>query len=148
MFHVNGYYHHFWWVTVTKKSFFLGEGFRIMTSITEATMIHHVAIVLILLWLLNSFDYGHPLAYFLSLIYLYLVCTIFCFFHVVMWLFWFNFHYGLIRLFICCWNLKVHEQYITRLQRKLQFEEKRQSNQRRVSIFGSTINDIIFLFIT
>ncbi|OIT34669.1 PREDICTED: C2 domain-containing protein At1g53590-like [Nicotiana attenuata] len=76
-----------------------------MTSITEATMIHHVAIVLILLWLLNSFDYSHPLAYFLSLIYLYLV----------------------------------HEQYITRLQRKVQFEEKRQSNQRRVLSDSETV---------
>ncbi|KAJ8561058.1 hypothetical protein K7X08_027248 [Anisodus acutangulus] len=69
-----------------------------MASILEATMIHHVCIVLILLWLLNSFNYGHPLAYFFSLIYLYLV----------------------------------HEQYVIRLKKKLQFEEKRQSNQRRV----------------
>ncbi|KAK4373997.1 hypothetical protein RND71_004674 [Anisodus tanguticus] len=69
-----------------------------MASILEATMIHHVCIVLILLWLLNSFNYGHLLAYFFSLIYLYLV----------------------------------HEQYVIRLKKKLQFEEKRQSNQRRV----------------
>ncbi|XP_019242373.1 PREDICTED: C2 domain-containing protein At1g53590-like [Nicotiana attenuata] len=69
-----------------------------MTSITDATIIHHVAIVLLLLWLLNSFDCCHPFAYFLSLIYLYMV----------------------------------HEQYVTKLRRKLQFEEKRQSSQRRV----------------
>ncbi|KAJ8527758.1 hypothetical protein K7X08_015209 [Anisodus acutangulus] len=76
-----------------------------MASILEATMIHHVCIVLILLWLLNSFNYGHPLAYFFSLIYLYLV----------------------------------HEQYITRLHKKLQFEEKRQSNQRRVLSDSETV---------
>ncbi|XP_060209424.1 C2 domain-containing protein At1g53590-like [Lycium barbarum] len=76
-----------------------------MASILEATMIHHVAIVLILLWLLNSFNYGHPLAYFFSLIYLYLV----------------------------------HEQYITRLHKKLQYEEKRQSNQRRVLSDSETV---------
>ncbi|KAJ8542977.1 hypothetical protein K7X08_005500 [Anisodus acutangulus] len=69
-----------------------------MTSITDATIIHHVGIVLLLLWLLNSFNCCHPFAYFLSLIYLYMV----------------------------------HEQYVTKLRRKLQFGEKRQSSQRRV----------------
>ncbi|XP_049404790.1 C2 domain-containing protein At1g53590-like isoform X2 [Solanum stenotomum] len=71
-----------------------------MASITEVTILHHVGIVLIVLWLLNSFNYGHPLVYFISLIYLYLV----------------------------------NEQYVTRLKKKLQFEEKRQSNQRRKDI--------------
>lgn len=46
---------------------------EIMGSITDATILHHVCIVLLLLWFLNSFNYSHPLAYFLSLIYLYLV---------------------------------------------------------------------------
>ncbi|MCD7458812.1 hypothetical protein HAX54_039278 [Datura stramonium] len=76
-----------------------------MASITEVTMIHHVGIVLVLLYLLNSFNYGHPLAYFISLIYLYLV----------------------------------HERYVTRLHKKLQFEEKRQSNQRRVLSDSETV---------
>ncbi|PIN16651.1 hypothetical protein CDL12_10697 [Handroanthus impetiginosus] len=44
-----------------------------MGSIIDATILHHVSIVLLLLWLLNSFDCCHPVAYFLSLIYLYLV---------------------------------------------------------------------------
>ncbi|KAK4487204.1 hypothetical protein RD792_006524 [Penstemon davidsonii] len=69
-----------------------------MGSIMDATILHHVCIVLGLLWFLNSFHYCHPVAYFLSLIYLYLV----------------------------------HEGYVIRLRKKLQFEEKRDSNQRRV----------------
>ncbi|XP_006349992.1 C2 domain-containing protein At1g53590-like isoform X1 [Solanum tuberosum] len=76
-----------------------------MASITEVTILHHVGIVLIVLWLLNSFNYGHPLVYFISLIYLYLV----------------------------------NEQYVTRLKKKLQFEEKRQSNQRRVLSDSETV---------
>lgn len=103
-----------------------------MASITEVTILHHVCIVLIVIWLLNSFNYGHPLVYFISLIYLYLVCiTRFCFFF-----FWFLRFCGLMMLiqaFVCV-SLKVNEQYVTRLKKKLQFEEKRQSNQRRVSI--------------
>ncbi|KAF3660854.1 C2 domain-containing protein isoform X1 [Capsicum chacoense] len=69
-----------------------------MSSITDATIIHHVGIVFLALWLLNSFNCCHPFAYFLSLIYLYMV----------------------------------HELYASKLRRKLQFEEKRQSSQRRV----------------
>ncbi|XP_022854019.1 C2 domain-containing protein At1g53590-like isoform X3 [Olea europaea var. sylvestris] len=76
-----------------------------MGSILEATIIHHVCIVLILLWLLDSFKCCHPVAYFLSLIYLYLV----------------------------------HDLYETRLRRKLQFEERRQSNQRRVLSHSETV---------
>ncbi|KAL3353166.1 hypothetical protein AABB24_020922 [Solanum stoloniferum] len=76
-----------------------------MASITEVTILHHVGIVLIVIWLLNSFNYGHPLVYFISLIYLYLV----------------------------------NEQYVTRLKKKLQFEEKRQSNQRRVLSDSETV---------
>ncbi|KAL2466711.1 C2 domain-containing protein [Abeliophyllum distichum] len=76
-----------------------------MGSILEATLIHHVCIVLVLLWLLNSFNCCHPVAYFLSLIYLYLV----------------------------------QDLYETRLRRKLQFEERRQSNQKRVLSDSETV---------
>ncbi|KAH6780769.1 Calcium-dependent lipid-binding family protein [Perilla frutescens var. hirtella] len=69
-----------------------------MGSVLDATILHHVCIVLILIWFLNSFNCCHPVAYFLSLIYLYLV----------------------------------HEVYLLRLRKKLQFEEKRESDQRRV----------------
>lgn len=37
---------------------------------------HHVGIVLLLLWLLSYFDRCHPAAYFISLIYLYSVCIL------------------------------------------------------------------------
>ncbi|WMV60387.1 hypothetical protein MTR67_053772 [Solanum verrucosum] len=84
-----------------------------MASITEVTILHHVGIVLIVIWLLNSFNYGHPLVYFISLIYLYLAFVV-----------------GF---------LKVNEQYVTRLKKKLQFEEKRQSNQRRVLSDSETV---------
>lgn len=84
--------------------FWVGR-FQEMASITEVTMLHHVAIVLIMLWLFNSFNCGHPLVYFISLIYLYLV----------------------------------NEQYVTRLKKKLQLEEKRQSNQRRVLSDSETV---------
>ncbi|GMN57804.1 hypothetical protein TIFTF001_026910 [Ficus carica] len=67
-------------------------------DITEVTIIHHVGIVLLVLWLLAEFNYCHPVAYFLSLIHLFLV----------------------------------HERYALRLRRKLQFEERKQANQRRV----------------
>ncbi|XP_071685977.1 C2 domain-containing protein At1g53590-like [Rutidosis leptorrhynchoides] len=42
-------------------------------DITEVSIIHHVGIVLLMIWLLSSFNYCHPLVYFVSLIYLYLV---------------------------------------------------------------------------
>ncbi|KAL6526683.1 hypothetical protein OROGR_015773 [Orobanche gracilis] len=82
-----------------------GSGFIHMGSITDATILHHVCIVLLLLWFLNSFNYCHPVAYFLSLIYLYLV----------------------------------HEGYVLKLRKKLQFEEKRESNQRRVLSESETV---------
>ncbi|KAL1537619.1 acetolactate synthase [Salvia divinorum] len=69
-----------------------------MGSVLDSTLLHHVCIVLIVLWFLNSFNWCHPIAYFLSLIYLYLV----------------------------------HELYVLKLRKKLQFEEKRESDQRRV----------------
>ncbi|KAK4285779.1 hypothetical protein QN277_002429 [Acacia crassicarpa] len=67
-------------------------------DITEISILHHACIVLLGLWLLSAFNWCHPVAYFVALIYLYLV----------------------------------HERYVTRLRRKLQFEEKKQANQRRV----------------
>ncbi|KAL3651081.1 hypothetical protein CASFOL_007484 [Castilleja foliolosa] len=76
-----------------------------MGSIIDATILHHVSIVLLMLWLLNSFNYCHPVAYFLSLIYLYLV----------------------------------HEGYVLKLRKKLQFEEKRESNRRRVLSEAETV---------
>uniref|UniRef100_A0A2P2MDN6 Uncharacterized protein n=1 Tax=Rhizophora mucronata TaxID=61149 RepID=A0A2P2MDN6_RHIMU len=42
-------------------------------DIMEASVLHHVAIVLFLLWLLTVFNRCHPFAYFISFIYLYLV---------------------------------------------------------------------------
>ncbi|CAK9151763.1 unnamed protein product [Ilex paraguariensis] len=74
-------------------------------DITEASIVHHVAIVFILLWTLSSFNCCHPIAYFLSLIYFYLV----------------------------------QERYVMRLRRKIQFGERRQSNQRRVLSDSETV---------
>ncbi|KAG2679764.1 hypothetical protein I3760_11G065600 [Carya illinoinensis] len=74
-------------------------------DITEMSIMHHVAIVLLLLWLLSWFNWCHPFAYFVSLIYLYLV----------------------------------HERYATRMRRKLQFEERKQANQRRVLSDSETV---------
>ncbi|KAK4438984.1 C2 domain-containing protein [Sesamum alatum] len=76
-----------------------------MGSITDATILHHVCIVLLLLWCLNSFNCCHPVAYFLSLVYIYLV----------------------------------HEGYVLKLRKKLQFEEKKESNQRRVLSDSETV---------
>ncbi|XP_076906414.1 C2 domain-containing protein At1g53590-like [Bidens hawaiensis] len=42
-------------------------------DITEVSIIHHVGIVLLAIWLISSLGYCHPLVYFVSLIYLYLV---------------------------------------------------------------------------
>ncbi|XP_042489735.1 C2 domain-containing protein At1g53590-like isoform X2 [Macadamia integrifolia] len=42
-------------------------------DITEVSLIHHVAIVLILIWILSSFSWCHPIVYFICLIYLYQV---------------------------------------------------------------------------
>ncbi|GFY97749.1 calcium-dependent lipid-binding (CaLB domain) family protein [Actinidia rufa] len=69
-----------------------------MGTIFEVSILHHICVVLVVLWLLSSFNCCHPVAYFTSLIYLHLV----------------------------------HERYVMRLRRKLRFEERRQSNQRRV----------------
>ncbi|XP_020233597.1 C2 domain-containing protein At1g53590 isoform X1 [Cajanus cajan] len=74
-------------------------------DITEASILHHVAIVLIGIWLLSAFNWCHPIVYFVALIYLYLV----------------------------------HERYVTRLRKKLQFEERKQANQRRVLSDSETV---------
>lgn len=73
--------------------------------ITEISMIHHVAIVLVLLWLLNNYNCCHSIVYLLSLIYLY----------------------------------QVHDRYAMRLRRKLQFEERKAANQRRVLTDSETV---------
>ncbi|EOA29501.1 hypothetical protein CARUB_v10013073mg [Capsella rubella] len=64
----------------------------------ECSVIHHVVIVLLFLWVLSYLNRSHAFFYFLALIYLYLV----------------------------------HERYVIILRRKLQFEERKQANQRRV----------------
>lgn len=74
-------------------------------DITEVTLMHHMGLVLLLLCFLSHFNWCHPLAYFLSLIYLFLV----------------------------------HETYVLRLRRKLQFEERKQANQRRVLSDSETV---------
>ncbi|XVE63261.1 hypothetical protein DITRI_Ditri07aG0005900 [Diplodiscus trichospermus] len=67
-------------------------------GLMEISIMHHVGIVLVLLWMLSHFNLCHPVAHFVSLIYLYLV----------------------------------HERYVMRLRKNLEFEEKRQSFRRRV----------------
>ncbi|XP_077210274.1 C2 domain-containing protein At1g53590-like [Tasmannia lanceolata] len=42
-------------------------------DITEVSILHHIGIVLILLWIFTSFGFFHPVLYFASFIYLYLV---------------------------------------------------------------------------
>lgn len=42
-------------------------------DVFEVSILHHVCIVLLSLWLLTSFNCCHPIAYFISLVYLYLV---------------------------------------------------------------------------
>ncbi|KAK8527561.1 hypothetical protein V6N13_085383 [Hibiscus sabdariffa] len=67
-------------------------------GLMEISIMLHVGLVLVLLWMLSNYNLCHPVAYFVSLIYLYLV----------------------------------HERYVTRLRKKLEFEEKRQNFRRRV----------------
>ncbi|XP_047333884.1 C2 domain-containing protein At1g53590-like [Impatiens glandulifera] len=74
-------------------------------DITEVTILHHVALVLLLLWWLTLFDRCNSIAYLLSFIYLYLV----------------------------------HDRYLMRLKKKLQFDERRQNNQRRVLCDSETV---------
>lgn len=42
-------------------------------DITEVSILHHVGIMLMGIWLLSAFNWCHPVAYFVALIYLYLV---------------------------------------------------------------------------
>ncbi|MCL7047281.1 hypothetical protein MKW94_020868 [Papaver nudicaule] len=42
-------------------------------DITKVSLIHHIGIVLLVLWILSTYGYSHPVVYFLSLIYLYQV---------------------------------------------------------------------------
>ncbi|XP_061367866.1 C2 domain-containing protein At1g53590 [Gastrolobium bilobum] len=74
-------------------------------DITEVSILHHVGIVLMGLWLLSAFDWCHTVVYFVALIYLFLV----------------------------------HERYVTRLRKKLQHEERKQANQRRVLSDSETV---------
>ncbi|KAJ6793434.1 C2 domain-containing protein-like isoform X1 [Iris pallida] len=74
-------------------------------DITEVSIIHHVGIVLVLLWFLTSVGWDHPLAYFLSLFYLF----------------------------------KVNERYSLRLRRRLQYEERKYANQRRLLCDSETV---------
>lgn len=76
-----------------------------MGSILEESILHHVVIVLLVLWLLNCFEYCTSVAYFVSFIYLFLV----------------------------------HDRYVMKLRRKLQYEEKRSSNQRKVLSDSETV---------
>ncbi|RZB82930.1 C2 domain-containing protein At1g53590-like isoform X1 [Glycine soja] len=71
----------------------------------EVSILHHAGIVLIGLWILSAFNWCHTVAYFVALIYLFLV----------------------------------HERYVTRLRKKLQFEERKQANQRRVLSDSETV---------
>lgn len=74
-------------------------------DITEVTLIHHVCIVMLVLWLLCKCNLCHPIAFIVSIIYLYLV----------------------------------QENYMTRLRKKLQFEERKQSYQKRVMTDSETV---------
>ncbi|CAL9195891.1 unnamed protein product [Musa hybrid cultivar] len=67
-------------------------------DITEVTIVHHIALVLLLLWVLVQLGKGHPVVFFVALLYLY----------------------------------KVNERYTLRLQKRLQFEERKFANQRRL----------------
>ncbi|XP_074319218.1 C2 domain-containing protein At1g53590-like isoform X2 [Silene latifolia] len=73
--------------------------------ITKISLIHHVGIVLLLLWLLNSYNCCHSFFYFLSLFYLY----------------------------------QVNETYTVRLRKKLQYDERKAANQRRVLSDSETV---------
>ncbi|KAG9448003.1 hypothetical protein H6P81_014131 [Aristolochia fimbriata] len=74
-------------------------------DITEVSIVHHIGIVLILLSILSSFGWCHPVAYIISFIYLFLV----------------------------------NERYILRLRRKLQFEERKQANQKKLLSDSETV---------
>ncbi|KAE9621565.1 hypothetical protein Lalb_Chr01g0016141 [Lupinus albus] len=64
-------------------------------DITEVSILHHVAIMIMGIWLLSAYNLCHPLVYFTALMYLYL------------------------------------------LRRKMQFEERKKSYQRKVILFDT-----------
>ncbi|XP_073298190.1 C2 domain-containing protein At1g53590-like isoform X1 [Primulina huaijiensis] len=82
-----------------------------MVSVKDATLLHHACIILLLLWLLNSFNCCHTVAYFLSFVYLYFVSFL----------------------------IFVHEEYVIRLRKKLKFEAKIESDQERVFSDSETV---------
>ncbi|KAG1334958.1 C2 domain-containing protein [Cocos nucifera] len=67
-------------------------------DITEVSIVHHIALVLLLLWVCVSLGWAHPVVFFIALLYLYMV----------------------------------NERYSLRLRRRLQFEERKYANQRRL----------------
>nr|CAD1839214.1 unnamed protein product [Ananas comosus var. bracteatus] len=67
-------------------------------NIMEVSIIHHITLVLALLWISISIGWSHPVLFFVALLYLYLV----------------------------------NERCTLRLQRRLQFEERKCANQRRL----------------
>lgn len=60
-----------------------------MGSVKDATLLHHAFIILLFLWLLNSFNCCHTVAYFLSFVYLYFVSFL---------------------IFICVWSYYILDQ--------------------------------------
>lgn len=107
-------------------------GFDHRKDTMESSLIHHIIIVLLLLWFISLLNRSHAFFYFLALIYLYLVLVfsflLSCF--VLLTTFSGN---GKDCCFACFFGfLQVHERYVMRLKRKLQFEERKQANQRRV----------------
>ncbi|KAI3411505.1 uncharacterized protein J3R85_017931 [Psidium guajava] len=74
-------------------------------DITEITLMHHVCIVMLVLWLLCRCNLCHPITFIVSIFYLYLI----------------------------------QENYITRLRKKLGFEERKRSYQRRVMTDSETV---------
>ncbi|PKA59111.1 C2 domain-containing protein [Apostasia shenzhenica] len=74
-------------------------------DITEVSIIHHIAMVLLVLWILASIGWSHTLLYFLSLLYLF----------------------------------AVNQHYTERLRRKLQYEERKYANQRRLLSDSETV---------
>lgn len=87
---------------------------------------HHIVIVLLFLWFLSWLNRSHGFFYFISLIYLYLVCILFVF------LLGYLSGLGKIKKSVAFGFVQVHERYVMRLKRQLQFEERKQANQRRV----------------
>ncbi|WOL08376.1 hypothetical protein Cni_G17129 [Canna indica] len=67
-------------------------------DITEVSILHHIALVLLLLWALVQLGRAHPFVFFAALLYLY----------------------------------AVNARYTWRLRKRLQFEERKSANQRRV----------------